>query len=183
MVIGLVNYGAFSAESVQLYNEEDCKMKIFNPMKFLSNVFSQMGLGGEKSGSVAKERLRLVLIHDQAKVSPELLETLRGEIIGVISKYMEIDSQSLEMGLEQRNGSVALAANIPIVRLRREKIAEALQNNNQTVTTLPQNTHKPLHAGNKQINNFNQDKKHIKRTRKFYSGKTKPLHQTTQTTT
>ena len=182
MVIGLVNYGVFSAESVQLYNEEDCRMKLFNPMEFLSNIFSRMGLSGEKSGLLAKDRLRLVLIHDQAKVSPELLETLRGEIIEVISKYMEIDSKSIEMGLQQRNGSVALAANIPIVRLRREKIAEALQNNIQTVTALPKNTSKSLHAVSKQVSHVNQERKYVKRTRKFYSEKTKPLQETTQTT-
>lgn len=151
-------------------------------MEFLSNIFSRVGLSADKSGSLAKERLRLVLIHDQAKVSPELLETLRGEIIEVISKYMEIDSNSLEMGLQQRNGSVALAANIPIVRLRREKIAEALQNNIQPVATLPKNRSESLHAVSKQVNPVNQERKYVKRTRKFYSGKTKAVHQTTQTT-
>lgn len=102
-------------------------LRILSSLGFLSRIFSRMGWGREKSGTIAKERLRLVLIHDQANVSPELLETLRGEIIEVISRYMEIDTEALEMGLEQRNGSVALAANIPIVRLKREQIAAALK--------------------------------------------------------
>lgn len=141
-------------------------LKIFNSLGLLSQFLSKIGWGQEKSGSVAKERLRLVLIHDQAKVSPELLETLRGEIIDVISKYMEIDTQALEMGIEQRDGSVALAANIPIVRLKREKIAAAIQNQ----TAAQQHT----------TGNSSQHRKLIRKTtKKYYSGKGRPLQQTT----
>ena len=42
-----------------------------------------------KSKDVAKERLKLVLIHDRANVSPKFLEMVKGDIIKVISNYME----------------------------------------------------------------------------------------------
>ena len=48
---------------------------------------------------MAKERLKLVLIHDKANVSPEFLEMVKGEIIKVIKKYMEIDEESLDIQL------------------------------------------------------------------------------------
>lgn len=72
------------------------------------------------SKDVAKERLKLVLIHDRANVSPQFLEMVKGEIIKVIQNYMEIDEDSLDIQLtkttsEEGEGIVpALIANIPI---------------------------------------------------------------------
>ena len=53
----------------------------------------------ETSKNVAKERLKLVLIHDKANVSPQFLEMVKGEIIKVIKKYMEIDEEFLDIQL------------------------------------------------------------------------------------
>ena len=55
----------------------------------------------EKSSSVAKDRLKLVLIHDRAMLSPKMLETLKDEIIAVISKYVDIDRDSLNIEVSQ----------------------------------------------------------------------------------
>ncbi|MDX8334946.1 MULTISPECIES: cell division topological specificity factor MinE [Cetobacterium] len=71
----------------------------------------------EKSSSVAKDRLKLVLIHDRAMLSPKMLETLKDEIIAVISKYVEIDKDALNIEVSQEADSgreTALVANIPI---------------------------------------------------------------------
>ncbi|AZK59982.1 Cell division topological specificity factor MinE [Candidatus Desulforudis audaxviator] len=78
-------------------------------------------LGRESPGSknVAKERLRLVLIHDRADISPQLLQLLKNEIVEVISKYMEIDDKGLEVSLEHVDKQVALVANIPIRKMKR----------------------------------------------------------------
>lgn len=85
-----------------------------------------MGLFGnkKKSGNVAKDRLKLVLIHDRANCNTELLEMMKQEIIDVINRYMEIDEKGLEINLgttssEYENGVVpALYANIPIKNMR-----------------------------------------------------------------
>lgn len=71
------------------------------------------------SKSVAKERLRLVLVHDRSNVSPELMEALREDLIKVISNYMEIDKDAIEVSLSKEDGSVALVANIPVVRMKK----------------------------------------------------------------
>nr|WP_277999042.1 cell division topological specificity factor MinE [Moorella sulfitireducens] len=71
------------------------------------------------SKKVAKERLRLVLVHDRAGVSPHLLEALKNDLISVISEYLDIDTQGLEVTLSHENDSVALVANIPILRVKR----------------------------------------------------------------
>lgn len=76
------------------------------------------------SGDVAKDRLKLVLVSDRANCSPEVMEKIKNDIIGVISKYMEIDAEGLDIQITQTeseggNGKVpALYANIPIKELR-----------------------------------------------------------------
>lgn len=78
----------------------------------------------ENSKDIAKERLKLVLIHDRANVSPQFLEMVKGEIIKVISDYMEIDEDGLDIRLtktkrDEDNSTVpALVANIPIRKMK-----------------------------------------------------------------
>ncbi len=85
-------------------------------MGFLSNFF-----GGAKTGRIAKDRLQIVLMHDRADISPELMENLRRDIIAVIKNYVEIDENRIELQLEKENSSVALVANIPVMTVRRAK--------------------------------------------------------------
>lgn len=77
--------------------------------------------GKESSGSknIAKERLRLVLVHDRVNVSPQLMETLKDDLIKVISNYMEINEREMEVNLTTSKSSVALVANIPVNRMKR----------------------------------------------------------------
>jgi len=71
------------------------------------------------SRDIAIERLRLVLVHDRAMVSPALLEVLKGEMIGVISRYLEIDEDGMEVHLSTSDQMAALVASIPVRRVRR----------------------------------------------------------------
>ena len=84
-------------------------------LEFLQRLFGK----DDASGKQAKERLRLVLIHDRATISPQVLEMLRGDLIQVISKYMEIDESGLEVNLERDKNTVALVANIPVRHVKR----------------------------------------------------------------
>lgn len=78
----------------------------------------------KSSGSVAKDRLKLVLVSDRAGCSPEIMEQMKNDIIAVISKYIEIDMTGLDIQIKQTqsdadNGSVpAIFANIPIKDMR-----------------------------------------------------------------
>lgn len=79
------------------------------------------------SGNVAKDRLKLVLVSDRAGCSPEILEQIKNDIIQVISKYIVIDQEGLDIKIGQtesdgNNGNVpALFANIPIKDLKHGK--------------------------------------------------------------
>lgn len=75
--------------------------------------------GKQDSKDVAKERLRLVLVHDRAMVSPEFLERVKEEIIQVISKYMEIDEANTEIHLHRGEGTAVLEANLAIRAINR----------------------------------------------------------------
>ncbi len=73
-----------------------------------------------KSKDIAKERLRLVLVHDRVNVSPQFMEVLKEDMIKAISNYMEINEKDMEVTLTQTNTSqVALVANIPVNRMKR----------------------------------------------------------------
>jgi cell division topological specificity factor len=71
------------------------------------------------SGEVAKERLRLVLAHDRAKISPGLLDTLKDEIITVISRHVDIDAEGVEVTFSQNARETRLVADIPLLTRRR----------------------------------------------------------------
>jgi cell division topological specificity factor len=71
------------------------------------------------SKDMAVERLRLVLVHDRAGISPGLMEALKEDMIQVISKYMDIDEEAMEVNLNSGELSSALVASIPVKRIRR----------------------------------------------------------------
>ena len=78
----------------------------------------------KNSGDVAKDRLKLLLVSDRADCSPDVMEAIKNDIIQVISKYMGIDAEGLDIQITQTesetsNGTVpALYANIPIKDLK-----------------------------------------------------------------
>jgi len=69
--------------------------------------------------SDARNRLKLVLMHDRTQLSPAMLEQMRDDMVEVISKYVEIDKEALEVNLESdESNTIALVANIPVLRTR-----------------------------------------------------------------
>lgn len=84
----------------------------------LNNLLDRIFGRTEKSPkSIAKDRLQLVLMHDRADIPAPMLEQLRGEILGVLSKYLDIDEDALDVSVDRMDNTVALVANIPIRRV------------------------------------------------------------------
>ena len=80
-------------------------------MSWLSRLFGRE----EKSSTVAKQRLQMVLIHDRSEVSPGLLEQIKDDIIAVIAKRLTIDPENVEVNLTQSARESRLVAEIPLV--------------------------------------------------------------------
>ena len=82
----------------------------------------------ESSKETACNRLRVVLMQDRTNLTPELLERMRGELVELLSKYLEMDKEALELNLEQDGDQVALMLSIPVIRAKdEEEIKAALE--------------------------------------------------------
>lgn len=81
-------------------------------------VMKLLNRNPKKSKDIAKDRLKVVLIHDRANISPEVMQALKNDIIEVISHYMDINKNEMEISLENDAHSVALLANIPVNRIK-----------------------------------------------------------------
>lgn len=71
-----------------------------------------------KSSEDAAQRLRLVLTHDRANISPGMLEILKDEIISVISKHLDIETEKVVVDFTEDNRETRLVADIPIYSQR-----------------------------------------------------------------
>jgi len=74
-----------------------------------------------KSANQAKERLKLVLIHDRTDLAPGMLESLKDELIAVISRYVEIDPTAVRIDMEQDGREQRLIADIPLRASQRRR--------------------------------------------------------------
>ena len=87
----------------------------------MSWLNSLLGRKKQTSRDIAKDRLQLVLIQDRVNLSPQLLQTLKDELIAVISKYVEIDEQNMEVNFTRSNRQSRLTADIPLVGARSKR--------------------------------------------------------------
>lgn len=63
---------------------------------------------------IATQRLQLVLAHDRANISPGLLETLKDEIIEVISQHLDIETGKVRFDFKEDQRETRLVADIPL---------------------------------------------------------------------
>ncbi|HTX56214.1 MAG TPA: cell division topological specificity factor MinE [Candidatus Acidoferrales bacterium] len=75
--------------------------------------------GGPTSSTTAKERLRLVLMTDHLALAPEIIADMKRDLIEVISRYVEVDRENVEVNFEQEDRVLAMLANIPITSVNR----------------------------------------------------------------
>ncbi|MDD3222242.1 MAG: cell division topological specificity factor MinE [Clostridia bacterium] len=91
-------------------------------MRWLFRFYKKKKRG---SGAVAKRRLKTLLISDRADCSADFISGIKGDIGLTLSKYMEIDTDHMEVNiLQQDNGlprecSMVLVARIPFKEINK----------------------------------------------------------------
>lgn len=88
----------------------------------MARPWYQVLFGRSNTKDVAKERLKLVLLHDRNDLSPQLLERIKDDIIGVLNTYLEIDADLMDVeitrALDGGHDFSAFVANIPITAVK-----------------------------------------------------------------
>ncbi len=86
-------------------------------MGLFAKVFGQ---SDASSGNVAKQRLQIVLVQDRIKLPPPVMDALRGELVAVLSKYVDVDTSGVDISLSKHARQSRLVADIPIVGAKSE---------------------------------------------------------------
>ena len=70
-------------------------------------------------------------MQDRTNLTPELLQRMRRELVELLSKYVEMDKDALELNFDQEGNQMALMLSIPVIRAKDEaEIEEALRKEN-----------------------------------------------------
>jgi cell division topological specificity factor len=89
---------------------------------FFRRLFGHSG-----SSSAAKERLRLVLMTDHLELSPDIVESMKRDLVDVISRYVEVDREKIDVSFERQDKALAMLANIPIIAVNRSSNGHATE--------------------------------------------------------
>jgi cell division topological specificity factor len=74
------------------------------------------------SANQAKERLKLVLIHDRTDLSNEEVENLKTELMSVIRKYIDIDPGEVRILINHDGREQRLVADVPLRAGQRRRV-------------------------------------------------------------
>ncbi len=69
-----------------------------------------------KSADIAAERLKIILAHERRGVNAPLMEEMKEEIIQVISKFVEVDTQNIDVRLTDEADIEMLEVTVPFHR-------------------------------------------------------------------
>jgi cell division topological specificity factor len=109
--------------------------------KFSELIQKLLGLDKGESATVAKERLKLVLIHDRVKLTPDEVENMKKDLIEAISRYVDIDQDCLEVSLTRKGNMTSIVADIP-VKPRKSQKSKGKKPQGSTIKPAKKSNHK-----------------------------------------
>ena len=77
-------------------------------------------MGKPSSAHEAKERLKLVLIHDRTDINPDIMEKLKDDLIKTISRHILIDPASVKITMMHEGREQRLVADIQLKQRERK---------------------------------------------------------------
>ncbi len=78
----------------------------------------------EKTSGTARRRLSMVLVMDRVGLAPRYMEEMRNDIVAVVSNYLMVDPDSMELQVRREGDSIMLVSNIPVRMLERKSYAD-----------------------------------------------------------
>lgn len=87
-------------------------------IELLEKIFPT--LNDRNSRQEVKNRLQLILAHDRSDLTPQMIESMRREILEVVSRYVDLDADAMDFSLENSSRVTSLVANLPILRVKPE---------------------------------------------------------------
>lgn len=88
----------------------------------MNRFFDRLLGRDQKSARQAKERMKLVLIHDRTDLTQSTMEALKDELIAVISRHVEIEPEAVRIEMAQDGREQRLIADIPLRTVRRRRV-------------------------------------------------------------
>lgn len=88
-----------------------------NKLDQIVNLFKWvLGMQEKRSGSIAKDRMKMMVIHDREQLPPEQVAKMKLELLEVMSKYLDIDPENAECIIESNDDrSAFITTNVPLV--------------------------------------------------------------------
>ncbi len=70
----------------------------------------------DSSANIAKQRLVEVLVQDHVKITPDVMEAIRADILKILSRHLDVDADQLQINLTRTDRGENLVANVPVRR-------------------------------------------------------------------
>ena len=93
--------------------------------KFIDYISTEIDVrtGYRDTRNDAKDRLKLVIMHDRSKLAPGVMDKMKGEIVEVLSRYVEINEELLDLRLKHDAEKMELIANVPVIAAKKSVMA------------------------------------------------------------
>lgn len=99
---------------------KDIFANLYNKVVSFFNQTDNKETESENAKDVACNRLKLVLMQDRTNLTPMIMDRMRKELVELLSKYLELDKELLDLNFEHEDNQMALMLSIPVIRAKNE---------------------------------------------------------------